>query len=144
MANETKPWGYRRGGEDPVQIVYIADAATSGVTAGDFLVKESAGGYYIPAAAGELPDCIALDSCSAPASDGAKSVRVSRNLSAVYEYPPDTGTVTRLLIGTTMDVGGAQSVNIDASADDILYCVDVDVQRNTVFVQLIPTRLGVA
>jgi hypothetical protein len=126
------------------EVFKVADAATSGVTAGDFVIFESGNaGYIVPCAAGDKPIGVALETCSAPSADGAKAIKVCVDLDAVYEYPPDAGTVTQALVGTTMDTGGAQSINIDASADDVITVVGVDTARNTLFVKLTPTFLGV-
>lgn len=138
-----QPWGYRKGGLTPVEFP-VADAATSGIQQGDFVIFESSNaGYLVPCTAGDAPIGVALDSCDAPSADGAQRIRVNVDLNAIYEYPADAGTVTGALIGTTMDVGGAQSVDIDASTDDVLTVLDVNIERNTVFVRLTPTFLGV-
>lgn len=143
MANETKPYGYRRGGLI-LEEFKVADAATNGITAGDMVIMESGNaGYIVPCSAGDRAIGVAMDSCSAPSADGAKTIRVNVALDAIYEYPPDTGTVTQALVGTTMDSGGAQSINIDASSDDNITVVAVDLVRNTLFVRIAPTFLGV-
>lgn len=139
----TQPWGYRKGGLTPVEFA-VADAATSGIAQGDFVIFESGNpGYIVPCGAGDIPVGVALDSCPAPSADGAQRIRVNIDRNAIYEYPPDAGAVTQALVGTTMDTGGAQSVNIDASTDDCLVVVGVNTERNTLLVQLIPTFLGV-
>jgi len=137
----SRPWGYRSG---PLQLVSLAvDSTTTAIEVGDF-VKASTAGYIEQASAGDTPLGVAWESCASPSADGDISILVNIATDAVYEYPPDTGTVTQGLVGTTVDVGGAQSVNIDASADDILIVHAVDTIRNTVFVRLIKTYAGVA
>lgn len=139
----SRPWGWRSGG-DSIREFAVADAATSGITAGDFVIMESGNaGYIVPCSAGDKPIGVAMDTCSAPSADGAKKIRVCIDLDAVYEYPPDAGSVTQALVGTTMDVGGAQSIDIDASTDDVITVVGVDIARNTLFIKLTPTWLGV-
>lgn len=139
----SRPWGWRSGG-DSIREFAVADAATSGITAGDFVIMESGNaGYIVPCSAGDKPIGVAMDTCSAPSADGAKKIRVCIDLDAVYEYPPDAGSVTQALVGTTMDVGGAQSIDIDASTDDVITVVGVDIARNTLFVKLTSTWLGV-
>lgn len=143
MAQTTKPWGYRKGGCTEV-LMKVADAATNGVVPGDMVIMESGNaGYIVPCSAGDIAIGVALSGCPAPSADGAQSVRVCIDPTAIYEYPPDAGSVTQALVGTTMDTGGAQSINIDASTDDKCICVGVDVDRNTLLIQLIPTYLGV-
>ena len=135
------PYGYRRG--ERVEKRFLVDASTAAIVAGDFLVAGTAG-YVQQAAAGELPVGVAMQSVASPSADGDVSCLVDISPHTEYEFPPDEGTVTQGLVGTTMDVGGPQSVNIDASADDILVCVGVDTVANTLRVQLIPTFAGVA
>lgn len=137
----SRPWGYRRG---PYEIVkhYMDSATAAEVQPGDFVVAVSAG-YVGQAAAGGTPLGVAVSVGLDPAADGQQYVLVSMHPDAVYEYPPDSGTVTQALVNTTMDIGGAQSIDIDASTDDIIQVVEVDTERNTLFVKLIPTFAGV-
>ena len=138
----SRPWGYRKGGQ-PQLIKMLVDSTSADIVAGDFIVPVTAG-YVGQGAAGELPIGVAWSTVASPAADGGASVMVVVDTDAIFEYQPDAGTVTQGLVGTTMDVGGAQSVNIDASVDDILTVVEVDTDRNTVFVKLTKTQLGVA
>jgi hypothetical protein len=135
------PYGYRFG---PRQLINMQlDGATAAVVAGDFMVMGTAG-YAQVAAAGELPIGIAAGDQVSPTADGDLSVLIDISPDSVYEYPPDAGTVTQGLVMTTMDIGGAQSINIDASLDDIITVVKVDLLANTLFVKLTPSPLGVA
>ena len=135
------PYGYRYG---PRQIINMKlDSSTAAVVAGDFMVMDTAG-YAAVAAAGELPIGVAAGDSASPGSDGDLSVLIDISPNSVYEFPPDAGTVTQGLVGTTMDIGGAQSINIDASDDDIITVVEVDLIANTVLCKLTPTFLGVA
>lgn len=138
----TRPYGYRRGGWNVVEMKMDASTVAQ-VEPGDFVVAVTAG-YVGQAAAGDTPLGVAISVGTDPSADGESSVLVNIAADAIYEYPPDAGTVTQGLVGTTMDVGGAQSINIDASADDVIKVVGVDIARNTLFVQLIPTFAGVA
>lgn len=132
---------YRRG---PRQVEeYPVDSTTAAISTGDFLVFATAG-YVKQAAAGELPIGVAMDSVASPSADGDISIRVDVSETSVYEYSPDAGTVTQALVGATCDIGGPQSINIDASADDIVKVHDIDSDANTVFVSLTMTRAGVA
>jgi len=56
---------------------------------------------------------------------------------------PDAGTVALTLVGKKMDVGGAQSANIDASTDGCLFVRGVDTTDNRVLVSLILLPVGV-
>ena len=135
------PWGYRRG---PLEVVkmYMDSATAAVVVPGDFVVAVTAG-YVGSAAAGGTPIGVAMSGGADPSADGAAEVLVSIHPDAVYEYPADTGTVTQALCNTTMDIGGAQSIDIDASTDDVIQVIEVNTDRNSLFVKLIPTRAGV-
>ena len=95
------------------------------------------------AAAGDVVHGVAMEYATAPTADGDKEILVDVSGESVYRYPPDAGTVTVALIGVTMDVGGAQSINIDASADDCILVRDVDTANNLVFIQIRPAFAGV-
>jgi len=138
----SRPWGYRSGPYEVVEMKMDSDTVAQ-IEPGDFVVAVTAG-YVGQAAAGGTPLGVAVSVGLDPAADGQQSVLVSMDPDAVYEYPPDIGTVTQALVNTTMDIGGAQSIDIDASTDDIIQVVGVDIERNTLFVKLIPTFAGVA
>lgn len=134
------PSGYRSG---PQMMVYaLVDSSSSDISAGDFLTLGTAG-YVQQAGAGDTVFGIAQEDCTAPSADGGAGLLVDRSPLSIYEYPPDTGTVTQALVGTTMDVGGAQSINIDASTDDCIRVHAVDTARNTLLVSFIYTDAGV-
>jgi hypothetical protein len=133
-------YGYRRGQRNPVRV--RLDASTSTVNVGDMLAKGTAG-YYQQVAAGGIAEGVAMQYSTAPGSDGDKEILMDISQESVYEYPADTGTVTVALIGLMCDVGGAQSVDIDASTDDCLVIRDVDTVKNTLFVQIRPALAGV-
>lgn len=127
------PNGYREGDRDVRK--YSVDSTTSDIKTGDFLVPATAG-YVKQGAAGELPIGVSMQDVDSPSADGDVDVLVDISPHTTYEFPPDAGTVTQGLVGTTMDVGGAQSIDIDASTDDVLTCVGVDTVANTLLVQL--------
>lgn len=134
------PYGYRFG---PTTLIRMkVDSSTSDIAAGDFLVAGTAG-YVQKASAGDTPLGIAWESVASPSADGDATVRVDVSTLSVYEYPPDAGTVSQGLCNTTMDIGGAQSINIDASTDDIIIVRQVNTDNNTLLVSLIPTFAGV-
>lgn len=135
-------YGYRYGERVPVQTPI--DASSAAISVGDIITATGfTSGYFGKAAAGDTIFGVAMESCPVPASDGAKSILVDISQASVYEYPPDAGSVTAALAGKTCDVGGAQSIDIDASADDVVQIVRADTTANTVFIQIIPTRTGV-
>lgn len=136
------PNGYRTGDRDVQK--YLVDADTTAIVTGDFLVPATAG-FVKQAAAGELPIGVAMQDVASPSADGDLFVLVDISPHTTYEYPPDAGTVTQGLVGTTMDIGGPQTININASADDVITCVGVDTVANTLLVQLSTvSNLGVA
>jgi hypothetical protein len=131
-------YGYRYGTRDPRPV--RLDSSTSTISVGDFL-KLGTAGYYQQCDAGGEGQCVAMQAATAPSSDGAKIILADFSTSAVYEYPPDTGSAVVGDIGKQCDIGGAQSVNRDASAtgsggDGCLQIVDVDTTKNTLFVRL--------
>lgn len=126
-------YGYVKGERIPVQAP--VDASTTAIVVGDMLTLGTAG-YVQQAAAGDIPYGVAMEPCAAPAADGAKKVLVDISKEVVYRYPPDTGSVTAALLFTTMDVGGPQSINIDATTDNSIKCVGVDTDTNTILIKL--------
>lgn len=133
-------YGYRRGPRNEVQA--RLDSTTSTVNIGDMLTLATAG-YYKQAGAGDVVHGVAVSYSTAPSADGEKSVTMDISGESVYAYPPDSGTVTAALIGLMCDVGGAQSIDIDASTDDCILIRDVDVANNLVYVQIRPAFAGV-
>ena len=122
MANPL--YGYHEGPEQIV--VFKVAAASAAIVAGDFIEMSATAGYVQQAAAGDTPIGVAVDSVASPSADGDLSVKVNISPNTIYRFPPDAGSVTIALVGLTMDVGGAQSVNIDASTQDVLTCVGVE------------------
>ena len=133
-------YGYRRGERNIVQA--RLDSTTSTVNVNDMLTLATAG-YYKQAAAGDVVHGVATTYSTAPSADGEKIVSMDISGESVYSFPPDAGTVTVALIGLTCDVGGAQSIDIDASADDCILIRDVDVSANLVYIQIRPAFAGV-
>lgn len=123
---------------DPV--VTLPVKASSTWDAGAFLKLDA--GYLTACSAGDVPFGVAvhqITTAQTPATSGNVSAQVYVGPTNIYQYPPDTGTVVVGDVGKKMDVGGARSVNRDASADGALRCVGVDVDAQTLFVQLIPS-----
>jgi len=128
------PYGYRHGPRVPRRLP--VDSSTSDIAVGDLITEGTAGYYQQAAAAAGTVIGVAMEAVSSPSADGDASILVDVSDQSVYEYAPDAGTVTEALVGHLWDVGGAESVNIASSLDDTLYCVGVDTDANTVFVQL--------
>lgn len=125
-------YGYRYG---PSRTAYYpVDSTSDDIAAGDLLAWATAG-FVKKAAAGELPCGASYDDAAAPAADGDVSVLVEVSDQAVFAYPPDAGSAARGLVGKTMDLGGAQAIDIDASADDCVICEDVDPDRGLLYVR---------
>lgn len=122
-------YGYREGERQLVS--KPLDSSTATVVSGDIMTLGTAG-YHVVASAGNLPHGIAFEAATAPNADGGKSILVDTAVSALYEYPPDSGTVTAALVGTWVDVGGAQSIAIAATTDKVFYVERVDTNKNTV------------
>ena len=128
------PNGYRYG---PIVVVKMAiDKDSADIVAGDYVDNSGAtAGYILQADAGDVPLGVAWETMAAGTADGDAWVLVDISPLSVYEYPADTGTVSQGLCNLTADLGGAQSINIDASTDDCVRIVAVDIEKNTCFVQ---------
>ncbi len=131
-------WGYRSGRSEVRKARIANTAVAAGIKVGDILKYDGVGdGYYTVAAAGDLPRCVALEPVPAaniPTADGGVEIAAEFSEDAVFEYPPDAGTVTvAALVNKTCDLGGVQSIDIDATVDDGVHIIDVDLNRNTVF-----------
>ena len=123
-------------GDEPV---YRGVKASSTWDAGAFLKLDS--GYLTACSAGDVPYGVARDrmtTAMSPATSGEATAGVFVGPNNHYRYPPDAGAVAITDVGKKMDVGGARSVNIDASTDSCLICIDVDTTNNELIVQLIP------
>ena len=126
-------YGYRFGPRLPV--TYGVDSvATTALTPGDH-VKWSTAGYVTVCAAGDNPIGVVMSNSTPGSADGDVSVQVDISEWSVYEYPPDAGSVTVGLQGLTCDLGGARSIDIDASADDNIVIVTVDTSANTLLIR---------
>lgn len=134
-------YGYRFG--ERMIVEYGVDSTGGTISAGDH-VKWATAGYVAVCSAGDNPIGVAVADQVAGSADGDVSVRVDISEWSVYEYPPDTGTVTVGLAGLTCDLGGARSIDIDASADDNIKIVSVDTSANTVLVRHLYPTTGVA
>lgn len=134
-------YGYRSGPRIPV--LKPVDADTSAISVGDILTVGTTG-YVKQASAGENIYGVAMQAVASPSADGDVSILVDVSEDSVYEYPPDAGSVTQTLAGQTCDVGGAQTIDIDASLDDNVKIHKVDTDANTVFCSFSLTFTGVA
>jgi hypothetical protein len=131
-------YGYRTGPRIPIPVKI--DSTSTAIKVGDFLVLDTAG-YYEQAAAGGEAQCVAMQAVTAGAADGDVEILADFSTESIYEYPADTGTWLQGDVGKQMDVGGAQSINRDASTtgaggDGCLQCVRVDTITNTGYVRL--------
>lgn len=135
--------GYKRGPR-VLQVVPV-DASSASISVGDMLTMGTAG-FFQKATAGDIAYCVADEDLTVPSggTDGDLSIRADFSNEAVYRYRPDAGSVTAALRMKTCDVGGAQSVNIDASANDCLQVVNVDTVNNLLDVRLVRILAGVA
>lgn len=122
--------GYREGQQRIVSMP--VDSSTAAISMYDFVTLGTAG-YIQKAAAGDWPCGIALEECAVPSADGDVSILIDTSEMSIYEYPPDTGSVTAALAGTRVDLGGAQSINIDATTDKCFRILRADVINNTVY-----------
>lgn len=123
-------------GDEPV---YRGVKASATWDAGALLKLDS--GYLTTCSAGDVPYGVAVSrmtTAMSPASNGGASAAVFLGPNNHYRYPPDTGTLAVTDVGKKMDVGGARSINIDASTDSCLICIDVDLANNVGIFQLIP------
>ena len=118
------------------------DSATADIEVGDLLTLGTAG-YVQQAAAGETLVGVAVTAVASPSADGGAYVEMDISEETIYEFPPDTGTVTEALRFAPCDVGGPKSINIDASLVDNVLIVDVDTDSNTVFCTFTFTHAGV-
>lgn len=134
--------GYKYG---PRNIQALPVKASTTISTGD-MVDLDASGYVQPCGAGDIPIGVAVGQVPADeqaATDGALSINVDTSEESVYRYVPDTGSVAITLVGKSCDVGGAQSIDIDASTDDCILIRAVDVAANTLDVSLILKPTGV-
>jgi len=140
MATDTN--GFRQGSRTLVSLK--VDSSTSvPIEAGDIVTLASAG-YVKQATAGDVAYGVAASRlASAPAADGDAEILVDISPNSVYEYPPDSGLVDLTKLFKTCDVGGARSVDHDATVDDTLLIVGADTAKNTYLVQIRPTFAGV-
>lgn len=124
-------YGYHSG---PITYRRYPVSNTAAIEQGDLLKIETVtiGGVgnceaVTPCGAGDEPVCVAAEKCDVPTTDGDYTVLCYvGDKSTLFAYPADEGTINGTLRFKTMDVGGAQSINIDASTDDCVYVWDVD------------------
>ena len=134
-------YGYRKGRRMPIKA--LVDSTTADIEVGD-LVTVATTGYVKQAAAGETVRGVAMQKVASPSADGGASCLIDESPESVYEYPPDAGSVTQGLVGTSMDIGGAQSIDIDASLIDNVLVRSADTDKNTLNVSFLFAFTGVA
>lgn len=131
-------YGYRYGARKLVE--FGVDSATSDITEGDMLTMGTAGYVQQAAAGSNVLVGFAAEGVSSPSSDGDVSILVDVSPDAVYAFPPDAGSVTVGLKELTCDIGGARSVDIDASTDDVILIRDVDTSANLAFISIVAAK----
>ncbi len=138
----TDKYGYRQGARTLVKVK--VDSSTSvPIEVGDMLTLATAG-YVKQASADDTVYGVAASRLeTAPAADGDAEILVDISPDSIYEYPPDSGSASQAKLFLTCDVGGARSVNHDATVDDCLLIVGIDTDKNTYLVQIRPTYAGV-
>ncbi len=118
-------------------------ANTSAIAQGDIVMIEAAtvGGVgsvqcVTKFTATNEPCGVAIEASDAPTAHGGNYIKVYNDPNDRFEYPPDTGTVDGTLVWKTMDLGGAQSIDIDGSTYDNVICTAVDSRKNTLEVRI--------
>lgn len=128
--------GFKGGERIIVWMLLDKDAGT--VSNDDPVTYASAtSGYVLKASAGDIPCGVAIETKTAGTADGDVRIAVDVSPDTIYTYAPDAGSVTQALVGKTMDFGGSQTINIDASTDDCVRCVGVDTANNLLDVQFL-------
>lgn len=129
--------GYASGTRN---IISMGLKASEAVVKGNF-VKDDGNGYVANCGAGDIPIGVATETKTGGSSAGDVSCQVDVSTQSLYWYPPDSGTVTAALQLNTADLGGAQSIDIDASTDDIVRIHKVDTTNNLCLISLTGTGL---
>ena len=136
---------YRKG--ERILVLLPLDSDSADIKVGDAITAAGAtDGYFKEVdASGEAIVGIAAQEKEAGDADGDISILVDVSPQSVYEVPPDAGSVVVTLVGKTMDCGAdARSADIDASAQDDVYCVGIDTTANTLLCMLRTNPAGVA
>jgi hypothetical protein len=125
----------------------IAASQAFKAKSGRFVTKDASGNYAISVAADTqiagYVDCGDFTSSSTAAAD---KLPVIVDLNAIFEIPVDetiTATSLKALIGKTCDLvvnSGIQQADIGASATDVIKIVGGDVDEQTVYVMINPTK----
>ena len=118
------------------RIIRYPVKASETIVAGDMVDLDS-GGYLQACDAGDIPIGVAVGATvGTVTADGDQIIQVDTSMQSVYRYTPDTGTAAITTEGQTCDVGGAQTLDIDASTDDCILIHKVDTATNTLLVSL--------
>ena len=134
-------YGYKYGVRNPTALPVKASETW---TVGDLISLDSSG-YAQQCGAGEKAVGVAMGdvtSVTTPGSDGGLTSLVDCSAESVYLFPPDAGSVAQSLVGKTFDVGGAQSIDIDASTDNCILIRAADVTANTLLVSIVAGTIG--
>lgn len=117
--------------------------ASETIYANDFVDLDS-NGYLAQIDAGDIPMGVAFGATSGTVTnDGDQEILVDVSPHSVYRFPPDTGTLAITIEGKTCDVGGAQSIDPDATVDDCILVHRVDTITNTALISLWKKPVGV-
>ncbi|MEL6344723.1 MAG: hypothetical protein AAFV53_16520 [Myxococcota bacterium] len=122
-------------------------ASTADIKVGDVITDTGAatGFYQKVDGSGDAVKGVSLEVVKSPAANGGATVLVDVSPNTNYLASPDAGSVTTALRFKSMDIGAdGASIDIDASATDDIYCIDVYTDENTLKVQIRPAFAGVA
>lgn len=135
-------YGFRSGTRTLVKLP-VDSGGTVPIEVGDLVTLGSAG-YVQQAAAGDIPYGVAVSRVETDGSaDGDRTILVDISPDTVYEYPPDTGSVDATKLFKTCDVGGARSIDHDATVDDVILIIGTNADLTAYYVQIRPTFAGV-
>jgi hypothetical protein len=118
------------------RIIRVPVKASETIVAND-MVDYDSNGFLQACDAGDIPVGVAVGATTGTVTaDGDQIIQIDTSMASVYRFTPDTGTAAVTLRGKTCDVGGAQTIDIDASTDDCILVQDVDTTNNTLLVSL--------
>jgi len=118
-----------QGGYSRIEFWPVSNTGT--IDNGDMVHWDEAGQYITTCEAGDVPCGVATEASNQPDDDAGNYIHVETSLMRMFEYPADEGIITVALIGKKMDVGGAQTIDIDASVDGCFYCTNVTLKGST-------------
>lgn len=142
LTYSTVKYGYVYGPRSMVEVP-LAASQTFTDNGGKFVeVKNGTAGYAtIVGDGGNYIDGWAeTGAYTSDATAGQDWVNMDTSCNSVYYMPANT-TVTQSMVGTLCDItvtSNVQSAAVDASTDDLLYIVDVDITNQAVYVKINP------